>query len=161
MKSFYQFSLVVLLVLLFGCQQPQPQTLTNVENDAIKKEIKSQFNQLVSAMNKINVEEWSNFYSKENFVSAIVGTDFYSNRNTFIDSIKYYFSVRQTQNINPQFIRVKALTPSLALMTSEEKADIVLKNGQNNKCKHVFTMIWKKEKEEWKIIHSHESWIDK
>ncbi|MFH0735276.1 MAG: nuclear transport factor 2 family protein [bacterium] len=160
MKSFYQFAFIVFLVLLLGCRQPPPQTLTTVENNAITKEIKGQFNQFVSAINKMNVEEWSNFYSKENFVSAIVGTDYYSSRNTFIDSIKYYFSMRQSQNIKPQFIRVEALAPNLALMTSEEKPEILLKNGQNNISKHVFTMIWKKENEGWKILHSHESWIE-
>ncbi len=157
MKSF--FILFLLVILVFGCQPPQ-QSLTDVEKNAIKKEITGEFNKIVTAINQINFEEWSNFYSKDNFVSATVGTDFYDSRSTFIDSIKSYFSGRESQIIKPEYIRVTPLTTNLAFLTSEEKSEMKLKSGQNMNIKHVFTMIWEKEKDGWKIIHSHESWVD-
>jgi ketosteroid isomerase-like protein len=68
--------------------------------------------------------------------------------------------MRERQYIEPVEVRVTALAPNITLMTSEEKSEIKLKNGNNIKSKHVFTMIWKKEKDGWKILHSHESWMD-
>ena len=53
MKSFYRITLVVFLVLLLGCGQQQ-QTFTEAEKETIQKEVKAQFNQLVSAVNQLN-----------------------------------------------------------------------------------------------------------
>ena len=131
-----------------------------MEKEVIKKEVKEQFNQLISAINNSDVLTWSEFYSKEEFLSTFVSTDFYTERGPFIDTIKYYFSIREYQHIEPLEVHVTALTSDLALMTSQEKIEMRLEKGENLKFKHVFTMIWKKEQDEWKIIHSHESWID-
>lgn len=161
MKSFYPIVFILFLVLLIGCQQPQQQqTFTDADKEIVKKEVTEQFNQLVAALNQVDAEAWSKFYSKDEFVSAIVAADYYAIRSAWVDTVTNYFSMREKQVVEPVEVRVTALAPDLALMTSEEKGDMLLKNGANLKSKHVFTMIWKKEKEGWKILHSHESWID-
>lgn len=131
-----------------------------MEKEVIKKEVKDQFNQLISAIKNLDSLAWSEFYSKDEFLSTFVSTDFYATRSAFIDSIKYYFSTREYQYLEPLEVQVTALTPALALMTSQEKTEMRLKSGENIKSKHVFTMIWKKEQDGWKIMHSHESWVD-
>jgi ketosteroid isomerase-like protein len=68
--------------------------------------------------------------------------------------------MRERQHIEPLHVRVTALAPDLALMTSRERAEMRMKSGENIKSDHVFTMIWKKEQDGWKILHSHESWMD-
>jgi len=126
----------------------------------MEKEVKDQFNQLVSAINQMNAGEWSKFYTNNEFLSTIAGTDYFETKNTWVDSITNYFNMREHQYVEPVEVRVTALAPNMALMTSEERSDIKLKNGNNIKSKHVFTMIWNKEKDGWKILHSHESWTD-
>ena len=104
-----------------------------------------------------------NFFVAESYnqiLSTICGTDFYDTRSVRVETITNYFSMRERQHIEPLEVRVTALTPNLALMTSEEKGEMALKSGANIKSKHVFTMIWKKEQGGWKILHSHESWMD-
>lgn len=159
MKSVYRNVLFVFLTIIIGCQQQQ-QTPTGIEKESVQKEVKDQFNKLISAINNSNAPAWSEFYSKDEFISTFVSTDFYATRSAFIDSITYYFSMRKRQHVEPLEVQVTALTSTLALMTSQEKTEMLLKNGKNNKSRHVFTMIWKKEKDGWKIIHSHESWFD-
>ncbi len=160
MKLFYRWILVVFLAVFFGCQQQQ-QILTEMEKEAIKKEITNQFNQLVSAANASDADAWFEYYSKEEFLSTIAGTDYYATRSAWGDTITYYFSIRERQHLESLEVRVHALTPSLALMTSEQNMEIWLKSGEHNKYKHVFTMIWKKEQDGWKILHSHESSTEK
>ena len=55
---------------------------------------------------------------------------------------------------------VTPLAPDLSLMTSEEESEMWLKGGESVRSRLVFTMIWKKERDGWKIVHSHESWVD-
>jgi ketosteroid isomerase-like protein len=126
----------------------------------VEKEVKDRFNQLISAINQLNASAWSEFYSNEEFLSSFVSTDFYSSRITFVDSITNYFSMRERQILEPIEVHVTALNPDVVLMTSLEMTEMWLKSGENIKSKHVFTMIWKKEQNGWKIVHSHESWID-
>lgn len=160
MKSVYRIALVVFLVLLLGACQKQQQVFTEVEKEAIKKEVKDQFSQLAAAINQKNADAWSKFYSKDEFASAIAGADYYGTRNAWVDLITKYFSMRERQQVEPLEVRVTALAPNLALMTSEEKSEMLFKDGKNIKSKHVYTMIWKKEQNGWKILHSHESWIE-
>ncbi|MEE9912370.1 MAG: nuclear transport factor 2 family protein [Deltaproteobacteria bacterium] len=160
MKSVYRIALIVFLVLLLGACQKQQQPFTEVEKETVKKEVKEQFNQLAAAINQKNADAWSRFYSTDEFVSAIAGTDYYAGRSAWVDAITKYFSMRERQHIEPLDVRIAALAPNLALMTSEEKSEMLFKDGKNIKSKHVYTMIWKKERDVWKILHSHESWIE-
>lgn len=158
MKIFCRNVLIILLIFIFGCQKQQ-QNLTEKEKEMITKEVTEQFNQLISALNNLDSIAWSKFYSKDEFLSAFVSTDFYADRGEFIDEIKHYFTLRDQQHVEPLELQVNVLTPTLVLMTSQEKIEMRLKSDENTKSKHVFTLIWKKEQGGWKIIHSHESWI--
>jgi len=157
MKSIQRNTLFIFLVLLIACQPQQPPVTPDKE--AITKEVTDQFNQLISAINKLDVGAWSAFYSRDAFISSFVSTDFYASRSAFADSITYYFSMRERQRLEPAELQVTPLSAELALSTSSEKTEMLLKSGGNYTSKHVFTMIWKKEKDNWKIIHSHESWV--
>lgn len=125
----------------------------------IKNEVKNQFEKLVSALNDLDPREWSELYSKDEFISTFVSTDFYQSRSEFIDVITSYYTMRESQHVEVLDVQITELSPTLALLTSQEKTEMQLKNGENMKSKHVFTMIWKKESDDWKIIHSHESWV--
>jgi len=156
MKSFCRYICGALLVLSLGCQ-PQQRTLTDAQSKAIGTEVRNQFDQLVSAIDQLDADAWSRFYSKDDFVSAMVGTDYYGTRGEWVDTITKYFSMTERQSIEPLQVRVTALAPDLALMTSQEKGQIRSKAGDRGAFEHAFTMIWKKEPDGWKIIHSHES----
>ncbi len=132
----------------------------DAENKTIGKEVEDQFTQLISAINQSNAEAWQEYYSKDQFLSAIVNTDQYATRIAWVDTITNYFSTREGQQVKPFDVRVTALTPDLALLTSQERCEIWPKDAKNVKLKHVFTMLWKKEQEGWKILHSHESWVE-
>ena len=159
MKRLITCAFVLFFVLLTGCQ-PKQQEATDMEKETIKKEVKEQFGRLVTALNKMDAKEWSNFYSKDEFISAFVSTELYAKRDAWIDTITKYFSMRQKQQVTVTEVEVTPLAQNLALMTSKEGSEMVIKDGTVMKSNHVFTMVWKKEKEGWKILHSHESWVD-
>ncbi len=158
MKSLYKILSIVFPVILFGCQQQQ--TLTDAKKEIIRKEVTEQYNQLVTAINQLDARAWSEFYSKDEFISAFAGTEFFTTRSAWVDTITNYFSMRESQKIEPTGVQVTALAPDLALLTSQEKTEMQMKSGKEIKFSHVFTMIWKKEPIGWKILHSHESWVE-
>ncbi len=131
---------------------------SEVETDSIRKAVLDAFLQLIAAVNALDVDAWSTYYSRDNFLSTIAGTDYSNTRDEWIAMIRGYFAQRTKQLVDPQLIRVAPLTNELALLTSEERCEMQLKTGETINTAHVFTMLWKKEGEDWKIIHSHESW---
>lgn len=159
MKGLFSGIIVLFFVLLIGCQ-PQQKGVNDMDKDTIKKEVKEQFDKLVVSINKINAEEWSGFYSKDEFASAFVSTELYKDRKAWVDTISSYFKMRDKQKVTVNEVNITPLAADAALMTSKEASEMVLKDGSAIKSQHVFTMVWKKEKEGWKILHSHESWID-
>jgi ketosteroid isomerase-like protein len=135
-------------------------TITEADKKTIKNEVKHKFDQLISAINQSNAEAWSENYSQSQFLSAIASTDLFVARSVWVATITNYFSMREHQRLEPYEVQITALTPDLALLTSQENGEIRLKDGGELKHKHVFTMIWKKEQDGWKILHSHESWAE-
>ncbi len=130
------------------------------EKEAVRNEVIARFNQLVVALNWKDARAWSEFYSEDEFISAVAGTDYYGVRSAWVDAITGYFSTRERQRVEPVRVRVTPIDPNLALMTSEEKSEMSFEGGEEIESRHVFTMIWKNGKGGWKILHSHESWID-
>lgn len=135
-------------------------TWSEADQEIIRREVRDQFNLLISAVNQMNACAWSEYYSKDGFLSAFAGTDYFGTRREWVDTITSYFSKRDSQHLEPLSVHVTPLAFDMALMTSQERSEVCLKSGQTTKFTHVFTMIWKKEQSGWKILHSHESWID-
>lgn len=129
-----------------------------MDRKGIEKEVAGRFAQLVSAINQRDVSAWSEFYSQDHFLSAIAGADCYGERSDWISAVSGSFAARESQSLNPSVVKVKALASDLALLTSEEKTKMRVTSGQDIAFRHIFSMIWKRETDGWKILHSHESW---
>lgn len=131
-----------------------------MDKEAIEREVAEQFKRVIVAINDKDANAWSRFYSGDGFVSAIAGTDHYAARSAWVDQISGYFSERERQHVQPLAVRVTALASDLALLTSEEDTRMWLRDGSSAQGRHAFTMLWKRESDGWKILHSHESWLD-
>lgn len=134
------------------------QELTLAEVDEIKREVGEQFSLLVAAINQKDAAAWAEHYSRDGFVSAIASTDSYVARNGWVDAITSHFASRKHQRLEPHEVAITPLAPNVALLTSEEGAEMELKSGEQIRFKHMFTMIWQKGQDGWEIVHSHESW---
>lgn len=141
-------------------KKPVARHTSESKKATVVSEVTDTFKQLVAAINQRDAAAWQKYYSKDDFVSAIAGVDVFSTRKAWVETITSYFTDRERQHVELQEVRVTPLAPGLALLTSQEKSDMQLKSGQSNKARHVFTMIWRKGKDGWKILHSHESWVD-
>jgi uncharacterized protein (TIGR02246 family) len=159
MKIKYFIVVILFAAALQGCQS-QPAALTDSQKEAVIKEVSAQFAELASAVRKIDAGAWAQNYSSDGFISAFANADYYASRRDWADTISKFFAARNQQVIDPLEVRVTPLAPDLALMTSRENVAIQLKDGKDLAFRHSFTMIWKKEKDGWRILHSHESIVD-
>ncbi len=134
--------------------------LSTAQQAAIQQQVREQFDRLLAAIGRKDAAAWSALYSQDGFLSAVAGTDRYAARRAWVDTITGYFAARESQQVDLQAVQVTALAADLALLTSQEQSTMRLADGQTTRCAHVFTMLWHQEPAGWKIIHSHESWLD-
>ena len=133
---------------------------TNLDKASIVKEVTDRFTDLIAAINQMDAGAWEEYYSRNEFVSAVAGGDFFATRSDWVQAVTCYFSMRDRQHVELREVQVIPLAPDVALLTSQDRAEMQLKSGQSTISRHVFTMIWKKGQEGWQILHSHESWVD-
>ncbi len=136
------------------------QQFIEAENDEVVKAVKERFDLLILALNKIDTTGWASFYSDDFPVTAVAGVDFYGDKKTWVETVGEYFSQRKSQAVEPVAVKITPLAHDLALLVSEENTSMTQDNGSVVKAKHVYTMVWKNEKSGWKVLHSHESWVD-
>jgi ketosteroid isomerase-like protein len=136
------------------------QLLTEGEKKKVIEDVKKQFANFVSAVNSIDTEAWAAFYSDDSSVTAVAGVDFYGDKKHWVETVGKYFAQRESQKIEPVAVHVTPIAHDVAFLVSEESSTMTLVDESVIKSKHVFTMIWKNEKSGWKLLHSHESWVD-
>jgi ketosteroid isomerase-like protein len=131
----------------------------DLDKTSIVNEVTDTFTQLIAAINQKDIAAWEKYYSKNEFVSAVAGGVFLGTQSDWVQAITSNFSMRDSQQLKVREVKVFPLSLDTALLTSQNRVDMQLKNGQATVSTHVYTMIWKKGKDGWEIIHSHESWV--
>ena len=155
---FLMFFAAIIASLFISCAKNTKTGLTHEQKVAIQNEVIDQNNKLISADNQLNTDLWSEFWSKDGFLSVTSGVNYFDNRSVLIDSVTNWFSRRASQKIEPIDIRVTPLTPELALLTAKSNLEILFKNENQYKWEVLVTVLWKKEQTGWKAIHMHESY---
>jgi len=156
MKKYLWMIYAVVLLAVTSCQVKTE--LTDDQKASIEKELKIQNDGIISALNQLDANALSEYFSKDEFISVNSGINYFSTRSVFLDSVTYWFSKRESQRVELVDLHIIALTSELALMTNKANWNILLKSGDNLKVNAVVSSLWKKEQAGWKQIHMHESW---
>ena len=153
---------LIICVLFSGISCTQQSTeLNNDQKATIITEVTSQMDGIQSAINKLDINAWSEFWSKDEFISVNSGINYFDNRSVWIDSVKYWWSKLESRTIESQKRVITPLVNNLALAINIVKGEDLLKSGEKNNFMALITEIWKKEPDGWMIINFHESWQGK
>ncbi len=156
MKKYLWMIYVIVLLANTSCQVKTE--LTDEQKASIEKELKIQNDGIISALNQLDANALSEYFSKDEFISVNSNVNSFPTRSAWVDSVKYWFSMRKNQKVELIEIKVTALTSELALTTNKTTWEILFNNGEFHKFNDAVSTIWKKEQAGWKQIHMHESW---
>jgi len=160
MKKVFPFIICVLL-LGISCSNQRTE-LTDEQKATIISEVENQYRNVASDLSTLDIEKWSQPYSKDNFISVNSLVNYFPTFKEWRDSVTYKFSLRESQEVKIVDINTTVLSPDLVLLTSIANWDILFKSGEEIKdSKTLASLLWKKEDGVWKIIHIHESWQEK
>ena len=156
---FSSVAFAAILFLFSSCAKETKTELTDVQKAAIVAEVEKVHDDLITNLSKLDIDLWTEPWSKNEFVAATSGVNYFRTLNEFRDSVKYWFSLRERQTIEIVERNIKVLAPDLVLLTCTLNWDILFKNGeQAYSSNSPTTSVWKKESEGWKSICLHESW---
>jgi len=152
-------TLAAMVFLFSSCSKETKTALTDVQKSAIVAEVEKVHGDLIANLSKLDIDLWTEPWSKNEFVAASSGVNYFRTLNEFRDSVKYWFSLRERQKVEIVERNIKVLAPDLVLLTCILNWEIQFKNGeQANNSNSLTTVLWKKESEGWKGICLHESW---
>jgi hypothetical protein len=158
MKKLAPISLMILF-LFSSCAKNIKTELTDEQKAAIVAEVEKVHGDLIANLSKLDIDLWTEPWSKDEFVAATSGVNYFRTLNEFRDSVKYWFSLRERQTVEIVEKNIKVLAPDLVLLTCILNWDILFKNGEHGySLNSPTTSVWKKESEGWKSICLHESW---
>lgn len=152
------FLSVVISVLTFSCSNESQPEFTDQAKANVVKEVKESYDAIVSNLSLLDIDVWSEYWSKINFIAVTSGPNYFTELTDFTDSVSFWFSLRERQEVEPYRIDVTALDPELAILSSGAIWTILMKNGDSVKADASVSSLWMKEEDTWRAIYMHESW---
>lgn len=155
MKTFF---ISLFAFLIFGCTSQEPKPLTDSEKEAIKSEVKKEFNAMVDASTKLDIQTALKYYwDSPDFMGfgvdgAIIDYALYKKTN------EDFFEAAQSVQFPSLKEVIKVLTKDQVIFIWQYKAEIVLKTGERMDFDQVgVTFLYQKIDGAWKIVYYHES----
>ena len=149
---------LILVISFFIISCHEHDILTDQQKTQISDEVAVIYTDAISNLSKLDMEIWSEPWSKDNFLSVNSGVNYFSTFSHFRDSVEHWFSLRASQKVQDLDVKVHVLSSEYVLITSIANWDIQFKNKEELKVKALATLLWRKEEQGWKIVHLHESW---
>jgi len=145
-------------ILLIGCTSQAPKILTDTEKEAIKNEVKKEFNAMVEACNKVDIQTALKYYlDSPDFIGLGVDgmlVDFATFKKMNEDFFNSAISV-QFPSIKEVF---KVLAEDKVLLIWQYKAEAIFKTNEKITFDKVgVTFLFEKIDGTWKIVFYQES----
>jgi hypothetical protein len=145
-------------ILLIGCTSQVPKSLTDTEKEAIKNEVKKDFNDMVAACNKVDIQTALKYYlDSPDFIGLGVDgilIDF----ATFKKTNEEFFNAAESVQF-PSIKEVfKVLAEDKVLVIWQYKAEVIFKTKEKITFDKVgVTFLFEKIEGAWKIVFYQES----
>ena len=137
-KSIFPLSIIISF-FIFSCHEHD--ILTDQQKTQISDEVVKRYTDAISNLSKLDMEIWSEPWSKDNFLSVNSGVNYFSNFSHFRDSVEYWFSLRASQRVRIVDQKIHILSSDYVFITSIANWDIQFKNEEELKVKALATLL--------------------
>ncbi len=156
MKTTVTIALICFLILGFSMQL-KGQNLTNLQKSKIEKQVDSTFQRMVKAAENLDYDKISLGVDDKYNAGFIVNNSYFAKYNALITVLKANLQTGTKQSITIQNKKITALSDSIALLTASGDSNVELTTGQSFNVKFLWSFVFEKSNNDWKIIQSHQS----
>jgi hypothetical protein len=156
MKTTVSLALMCFLVLGFNLQL-QGQNLTNQQKSKIEKQVDSTFQGMVKAAEYLDYDKISTGVDDKYNAGFIVNNAYFEKYEALIAVLKANLQTGTKQRITIQNKKITVLSDNIALLTASGDSNVELNTGQTFNVKFLWSFVFEKNNNDWKVIQSHQS----
>lgn len=156
MKTTVTISLICFLVLGFNLQL-KGQNLTNLQKSKIEKQVDSTFQRTLKAAENLDYDKISLGVDDKYNAGFIVNNAYFAKYDALITVLKSNLQTGTKQSITIQNKKITVLSDSIALLTASGDSNVELNTGQSFNVKFLWSFVYEKKNNDWKVIQSHQS----
>ena len=155
------FLTALLPLFISSYSQYNANGLTDEQEASIEEEVRVQLDKHLVSLRTLDYELWLGFISKDNFIpgysQGVIGI--YLDYDRYVGAVKESFKRRIRQNFESMKVKITPLSSDLAILTFTGLFENWYKGEEYRRDFINATVLWKKEKDGWKIIYTNENWI--
>ena len=145
------FPFAVALMILLVAIPLQAQTVTAAQKAEIEKAVKEQVVLMWRTADTLDVEKYSQFYSREKFMGVLAAGHIAATLEEMKQVWKKNWDNRKEQKRDPGDVRIHVLSADTAVAYWSSTLMIVLKSGDITNYRWAGTAIFTKESSGWKV----------
>ena len=156
MKTTVTFALIGFLVLGFNLQL-KGKNLKNQQKSKIEKQVDSTFQRMVKVAENLDYDKISKGVDDKYNAGFIVNNAYFEKYEALINVLKANLQTGTKQRITIQNKKITVLSDSIALLTASGDSNVELNTGQSFNVKFLWSFVFEKSNNDWKVIQSHQS----
>ncbi|HEY4785397.1 MAG TPA: nuclear transport factor 2 family protein [Bacteroidales bacterium] len=156
MKTTLTISFICFLILGFNGQS-KGQNLTKLQKSKIEKQVDSIFQTMVKAAENVDYDKISLGVDDRHKAGFIVNNSYFTKYDSLINMLKTNSRSGTKQHIIIQNKKITVLSDNIVLLTASGETNIELATGQSFNIKFLWSFVYEKMNNDWKVIQSHQS----
>lgn len=133
------------------------QTLTISQQSKIEKQVDSIFQTSVKAAETLDYDKISVGVDDRYNAGFIVNNSYFTSYDSLIQILKANSRSGTKQSITIQHKKITVLSDCIVLLTASGETHVELNTGQSFNAKFLWSFVYEKIQQNWKVIQSHQS----
>jgi hypothetical protein len=133
------------------------QNLSGKQKSETERQVDTIFLSMVKAAENIDYDKISKGVDDRHNAGFIVNNSYYAKYSTMIDILKANLRSGTKQSINIRTKKITVLSEKIALLTASGTASVELETGQSFNVNFLWSFVYEKFDNDWKVIQSHQS----
>ena len=156
MKTTLTVSFICFLAFGFNGQS-KGQNLTHQQKSMIERQVDSVFYTMVKAAENLDYDKISTGVDDRYNAGFIVNGSYYAKYDSLINILKANLRSGTKQSLTIQNKKITAMSDSIVLLTASGDTDVELNTGQSFHAKFMWSFVFARFNNDWKVIQSHQS----
>ena len=131
--------------------------MTNLQKSKIEKQVDSIFHTLVKAAENVDYDKISLGVDDRYNSGFIVNNSYFTKYDSLINILKANLRSGTKQSITIQNKKITVLSDNIVLLTASGDTNVELNTGQSFNVKFLWSFVYEKINNDWKVIQSHQS----
>jgi hypothetical protein len=156
MKKIVPISLFCFLLTGF-ISRSDGQTLTTAQKSGIATEVASVFHEMIKAGENLDYEKLSSGVDDRQNAGFILNGSYFAAYDSLVNILKANRQDGARQTITIQKEKITVLSDSIVLITAYGDSKVMLNPGQTFTARFLWSFVYEKTNNNWKVIQSHQS----